>query len=116
MEKLEKLEKAEKIEECKQIDTEITPEGAPTTQDKEPEDQEETPPNPFRYDDQFRYFKDNIICFKCNKVGHYKAVCPENTVCIYCFSPSHDTENCPQKNVCFRCYGFGHIFVHCKAK
>jgi hypothetical protein len=57
---------------------------------KDAEELDDTPPNNFKNDDNFRYFKDNIICFKCNKVGHYKAVCPENSVCLYCFSAGHE--------------------------
>jgi hypothetical protein len=73
-------------------------------EEEEPEDNEK---------EIYRYFKGNVRCFRCKKVGHHNYACLNQLCCQLCLSPAHHTEKCPQKIVCYRCYQYGHIIDEC---
>jgi hypothetical protein len=57
----------------------------------------------------YRYFKSNVRCFRCKKVGHHKYSCLDEASCFFCLSLAHPSEKCPQRTVCYQCYQWGHI-------
>jgi hypothetical protein len=52
----------------------------------------------------YRYFKNNVRCFRCKQLGHHNYACPVEQCCQYCLSPDHHYDKCPQKTVCYNCY------------
>lgn len=57
----------------------------------------------------YRYFKSNVRCFRCKKVGHHKYSCLDEACCFYCLSQGHGSDRCPQRTVCYQCYQWGHV-------
>lgn len=61
----------------------------------------------------YRYFKSNVRCFRCKKVGHHNYSCLNEVSCFYCLSLSHASDRCPQRTVCYQCYQWGHVINEC---
>ena len=61
----------------------------------------------------FRYFRNNMRCFRCKKEGHHNYACLQEPQCLYCLSPEHSSERCPQRTVCYQCYQYGHVVNEC---
>jgi cellular nucleic acid-binding protein len=68
-----------------------------------------------------RYWDKDIStkCFRCGKVGHIEANCPNEAKpkpCPLCAQPGHDIRNCAISRVCFRCGIPGHLNRDCTYK
>lgn len=47
---------------------------------------------------------ESIVCYKCNKTGHFGSHCPQKLACRVCGNPNVSTEKCPR---CFGASGAG---------
>jgi hypothetical protein len=56
---------------------------------KQPEGEQDEPSDPDKEIEMYRYFKSNVRCFRCKKVGHHKYSCLDENCCFYCLSLSH---------------------------
>jgi hypothetical protein len=71
----------------------------------------------FRYFSlKFRYFSENVRCFRCKKMGHHDFACLDEFSCFFCLSSEHHSEKCPQKFICFKCSRFGHVLSECPSR
>lgn len=58
----------------------------------------------------------STICFRCGKVGHMEAECPNPAKpkpCCLCGMTDHDFRGCPNKQICFNCGQPGHVSRDC---
>jgi Zinc knuckle len=56
-----------------------------------------------------------IVCFNCQKPGHYKTDCRGPFACSYCGQKGHGVTTCPQVP-CTLCSGYGHTPARCQSK
>jgi cellular nucleic acid-binding protein len=66
-----------------------------------------------------RYWERDIStkCFRCGKVGHMSAQCPnpfKTKPCPLCGKDDHDVRDCDYNRICFRCGLPGHINRECR--
>ena len=66
-----------------------------------------------------RYWEEDIstVCFRCGKVGHMEASCPNPAKprpCHLCAKTDHDARACQLNRICFNCGVPGHINRECR--